>query len=69
MAIWQVEIFENSDDKTPIKRGFVEAETDGQAANLVVKAMGYANSANLKPVTKKLPTIPQGLVLWDAADL
>lgn len=65
MAIWQVEIFDNPGDSTPSKRGYVEAATDSEATDKVIAAAGYAGKANLDPITKKLPTIPNGIVLWD----
>ncbi|QEH80844.1 hypothetical protein EIK56_23035 [Sphingomonas sp. C8-2] len=65
MAIWQVEIFNNPGDAVPSKRGFVEAATDGEAAEIVIREGGFVGKANLDPVVKKMPTIPEGIVLWD----
>jgi hypothetical protein len=65
MAVWQVEIYDNRDDPTSTKRGFVEAPSETEAIDLVTNAMGGALRADMSPVAKKLPTIPNGVVLWE----
>lgn len=65
MAIWQVEVFDNPDDAAPVSRGFVEAESEEQAVEMVLDAMGHAKRADMNPVAKQLGAIPNGIVLWD----
>jgi len=65
MAVWQIDIYENKDDATPSRRGYVEAATDSEASEVARNVMGDATRAELNLKTRRVSAIPSDRVVWE----
>ncbi|MFZ1728036.1 MAG: hypothetical protein WBO29_16140 [Albidovulum sp.] len=64
MSLWKVELFENGEDAVPAKVGYLNADSEKSAVDVVVQTMGEANRADFKVVAKIASTLPPRQVLW-----
>ncbi len=68
MRLWRIEIFNSAESGSPVRVGYVNAETKEQATNAVSHAMGSWTRAEVTIVTRATSTLPALQVLWVQPD-
>lgn len=63
MAVWKIEIFDNKTDPQPSKTGYVEADTNIDAAEAAANFMGLAQRADVVPAPR-VTEVPRGQIIW-----
>ena len=65
MAFWKIEVYLHTSDKTPIKTGYCNADSQTEAEELAHRAIGDNEKADLGVVkASNVAAFPVGQVLW-----
>lgn len=65
MAVWQITIYEKKNDASPSRRGFTEADTENDAAQVAADHMGDSERADIhRTVLRGGPVLKPGEIVW-----
>ncbi len=64
MPLWQIDTYDNRDDASPFRSGYVNADTESEALEAAKNAMGDASRADLTIKASSVASLPRDHVLW-----
>ena len=68
MSLWRVEVFYDKAGEMPSRVGYVNANSESDAADIVAEVMGQSERADMgivDIVAKGVPSLPTRMVFWE----